>query len=541
MTIFTEGCSDTVDVCTESSENVLHITKKYQTIEHFWGEGTGRSLLRMQVPSRSVTLSNNQKINLYDTSGAYSSENFNSYLPIIRSYLSSDASFNNNDEYKTQLYYAKKGVITPEMAYVAARENQKLKDSPEFQDWFESSFHSDNLEFEIPEQITPEFVRNEIAQGRAVIPANKNHNTLEPMIIGRSFLVKVNVSANNNYINNNGIAWAAQAGADLVSLCSPVIADNNLDNNSQISADEKLNNYITQSPIPVGSAPIFDALNMVDGDIARLNWEVYLDALMMHAEAGVDYICVHAAVLLDDLSNTNPSKTSSKGGEIMLDWMSYHNQENFLHENFDRLCAIAKAYDICIILADGARSNTIIDVNERINKDYAIFGELTDKAWRHSVQVIVEGPGPMPMHMMQDNIKQLTDSCQDVPFYSIGSQVTQINQDDNNISEIIAHAMSGWYGSSLINYSPKVNKKSKSDFLNHIKKGIVGYKIAAHSADISKGHPNAWMRDYLITQAQYDLNWEDQLKLSVCSYDHSLNNDILKTNIMSEEQDACLI
>ena len=292
---------------------------------------------------------------------------------------------------------------------------------------------------------------------------------------------------------------------------------------------------------------------MVDGDISRLNWEVYLDALIMHAEAGVDFICVHAAVLLDDLANTSTHKISSNGGKIMLDWMSYHNKENFLYDNFERLCSLIADYDMCIVLADGARRNSIIDANERINADFSILGELTDKAWRHSVQVIVEGPGPMPMHMMQDSIKQLTNACQDVPFYSIGAQVTQISpiaqvaQDDNNISEIIAHAMSGWYGSSMINYAPKVVDKFKkvenfeNNLLNKIKKGIVGYKIAAHSADISKGHPNAWMRDYLITQAQYDLNWEDQLKLSICSYDHSLNNDILNTNIMSEEQDACLI
>jgi len=546
LSIFTDhhGLEDCLPKKTESNKlSAVYSEKLYQTIEHFWGYGSQRILLRMQVPYKEVVLSDDKTISLYDTSGIYFNNNYKLdiiSMPVTRNYLDNNLS-DIKPDHKTQRYYAKEGIITPEMAYVAAREDQKIKDLPDFKDWLNKKFNN-KLENKIPYNITAEFVRDEIAQGRAIIPANKNHNTLEPMIIGRGFMVKLNVNLGfGNLYNNNSqnfspeispdfspeslfdqIVFAAKSGADSVMIISDTSGFHK----------EEFADLVNKSPVPIGSAPICDALEMVDGDISKLNWDVYYQALTNHAEAGIDYIFVHANILLDNLEKNGPgfvlskSRSASNGGKIMQDWTEYHQEENFLYANFDKLCDVLREYDISLVLSDAKRNNSVMDSRDN---SFDIFGELTDLAWRNDVQVMVEGPGVMPMHMIHESMKALSNSCQDVPVCSFGASVTDIDPSTSGISSMIASAMMGFNGCSMLNYSPEKNHIKVSSE-EEIKRAIMNYKIASHGADISNGNPNAWMRDYLISEAKYNLNWEDQFKLSLSHVTVCENGENMKNN-----------
>jgi len=489
----------------------------------------------IRVPMREISLTNGDKLCVYDTSGVYTSPDahidIKKGLPAIRdkwllnqndieSY--SGRSIHPQDNgYKeanksaqmqaeglrrnplraksgmnvTQLHYAKRGIITPEMEYAAIRENQNR----------ETLIHQSNW-------ITPEFVRNEIATGRAIIPANINHLELEPMVIGRNFLVKVNANIGNSPISSSideeveKLIWAIRWGADNV-------MDLSTGKNIHTTRDFIIRN----SPVPIGTVPVYQALEKVGGVAEDLSWDIFRDTLIEQAEQGVDYFTIHAGVLLRYIPLTAKRVTGivSRGGSIMAKWCLAHHKENFLYTHFDEICEIMKTYDVSFSLGDGLRPGSIADANDDAQfGELKTLGELTQQAWKHDVQVMIEGPGHVPMHMLKENMEKQLMYCHEAPFYTLGPLTTDIAPGYDHITSAIGAAIIGWYGVALLCYvTPKehLGLPDKDD----VKQGMIAYKIAAHAADLAKGHPAARIRDDALSKARFEFRWEDQFNLSL--------------------------
>ncbi len=410
----------------------------------------------------------------------------------------------------SQMHYARQGIITPEMEYIAIRENQKM-DSYTDQNLLQ---RHPGMGFgaEIPDVITPEFVRDEIARGRAIIPANINHPETEPMIIGRNFLVKINANIGNSAVTSSieeeveKMTWAIRWGADTV-----------MDLSTGKNIHETREWIIRNSPVPIGTVPIYQALEKVNGKAEDLTWELFKDTLIEQAEQGVDYFTIHAGVRLAYIPLTAKRMTGivSRGGSIMAKWCLSHHQESFLYTHFEDICEIMKAYDISFSLGDGLRPGSLADANDEAQfAELETLGELTRIAWEHDVQVMIEGPGHVPMHMIKENMEKELKDCHEAPFYTLGPLTTDIAPGYDHITSAIGAAMIGWYGTAMLCYvTPKehLGLPDKDD----VKDGIITYKIAAHAADLGKGHPAAQIRDNALSKARFEFRWEDQFNLSL--------------------------
>lgn len=409
----------------------------------------------------------------------------------------------------TQMHYARQGIITPEMEYIAIRENQKrdglsammLKQHP-----------GENFGKAMPKAITPEFVRSEVAAGRAVITANINHPEIEPMIIGRNFLVKINANIGNSALGSSiqeeveKMTWAIRWGGDTV-----------MDLSTGKHIHETREWIIRNSPVPIGTVPIYQALEKVNGKAEDLTWEIFKDTLIEQAEQGVDYFTIHAGVLLRYVPMTANRMTGivSRGGSIMAKWCLAHHKENFLYTHFEEICEIMKAYDVTFSLGDGLRPGSIYDANDEAQLgELQTLGELTDIAWKHDVQVMIEGPGHVPMHMIKENMDLQLKWCKEAPFYTLGPLTMDIAPGYDHITSAIGAAMIGWFGTAMLCYvTPKehLGLPNKAD----VKEGIITYKIAAHAADLAKGHPGAQIRDNALSKARFEFRWDDQFNLGL--------------------------
>lgn len=490
---------------------------------------TGQIYPSLQIPMREIQLTNQQTLTVYDTSGPYTEPDRNIDialgLPDTRSswiesrndtelYVGRNIEARDNgyssphkslqedaltlqrqprrargDSTVTQLHYAKKGIITPEMEYAAIRENQLRSDA-----------------------ITPEFVRAEIARGRAIIPANINHLELEPMVIGRNFLTKINANIGNSPVVSSieeevqKLIWAIRWGADTV-------MDLSTGKNIHVTRDFIIRN----SPVPIGTVPVYQALEKVGGVAEDLSWEIFRDTLIEQAEQGIDYFTIHAGVLLRYIKHTAKRVTGivSRGGSIMAKWCLAHHKENFLYTHFDDICDIMRSYDVSFSLGDGLRPGSIADANDTAQfSELETLGELTQVAWKHDVQVMIEGPGHVPMHLLKENMDKQLTLCHEAPFYTLGPLTTDIAPGYDHMTSAIGAAMVGWYGVALLCYvTPKehLGLPNKED----VKQGIIAYKIAAHAADLAKGHPAAHHRDLALSQARFEFRWEDQFNLSL--------------------------
>ncbi len=424
---------------------------------------------------------------------------FNRAQPVRRAHQGGNVS---------QLHYARRGIITAEMEYVALRENLRRQALTEGH----GQHPGQSFGASIPAEITPAFVRDEIARGRAIIPANINHPELEPMIIGRNFLVKVNANIGNSALVSSieeeveKMTWAIRWGADTV-----------MDLSTGRHIHETREWILRNSPVPIGTVPIYQALEKVDGVAEDLTWEIFRDTLIEQAEQGVDYFTIHAGVLLRYVPLTAKRLTGivSRGGSIMAKWCLAHHQENFLYTHFEDICAIMKAYDVAFSLGDGLRPGSIADANDEAQfGELRTLGELTQLAWRHDVQVMIEGPGHVPMHLIKENMELQLEVCQEAPFYTLGPLTTDIAPGYDHITSGIGAAMIGWYGCAMLCYvTPKehLGLPDKKD----VKDGIITYKIAAHAADLAKGHPGAQRRDNALSKARFEFRWEDQFNLSL--------------------------
>ena len=426
----------------------------------------------------------------------------------------------------TQLAYARRGIITPEMEFIAIRENGRYIENRESRfgqnDSRSRNYDSRNsLAFahrgnafgaNIPDEITPEFVRSEVARGRAIIPANINHPESEPMIIGRNFLVKINANIGNSAVASSieeeveKMRWATKWGADTVM---------DLTTGKNIHATREW--IIRNSPVPIGTVPIYQALEKVGGRAEELTWEIYRDTLIEQAEQGVDYFTVHAGVLLRYIPLTARRATGivSRGGSIMAKWCLAHHQESFLYTHWDEICEIMAAYDVSFSIGDGLRPGSIADANDEAQfAELYTQGELTKRAWDQHVQVMNEGPGHVPMHMIKENMEKQLEWCDEAPFYTLGPLTTDIAPGYDHITSAIGAAMIGWYGCAMLCYvTPKehLGLPNKKD----VKDGVIAYKIAAHAADLAKGHPGAQYRDNALSKARFEFRWEDQFNLSL--------------------------
>ncbi|MCS6925648.1 MAG: phosphomethylpyrimidine synthase ThiC [Candidatus Binatia bacterium] len=419
----------------------------------------------------------------------------------------------------TQMHYARRGIITPEMEYVAIRENhlcdlvrRACQEGGNGQSRLLQQHPGQAWGANIPPVITPEFVRDEVARGRAIIPANINHPELEPMIIGRNFLVKVNANIGNSAVASSiaeeveKMIWAIRWGADTV-----------MDLSTGKNIHETREWIIRNSPVPVGTVPIYQALEKVGGKAEELTWEIFRDTLIEQAEQGVDYFTIHAGVLLRYIPLTAKRVTGivSRGGSIMAKWCLAHHQENFLYTHFEEICEIMKAYDVCFSLGDGLRPGCIADANDEAQfAELETLGELTRIAWKHDVQTMIEGPGHVPMHLIQVNMEKQLKECHEAPFYTLGPLTTDIAPGYDHITSAIGAAMIGWYGCAMLCYvTPKehLGLPNKED----VKAGVIAYKIAAHAADLAKGHPGAQARDNALSQARFEFRWQDQFHLSL--------------------------
>ncbi|HVA98467.1 MAG TPA: phosphomethylpyrimidine synthase ThiC, partial [Bacteroidia bacterium] len=420
----------------------------------------------------------------------------------------------------SQMYYAKKGIITAEMEYIAIRENLQIENlthnpSPKEREknpiYFQHA--GNNFGANTPKNhITPEFVRNEIAMGRAIIPNNINHPESEPMIIGRNFLVKINANIGNSAVTSSieeeveKAVWACRWGADTV-----------MDLSTGKNIHETREWIIRNSPVPIGTVPIYQALEKVNGKAEDLTWELFRDTLIEQAEQGVDYFTIHAGVLLRYVPLTAKRVTGivSRGGSIMAKWCLAHHKENFLYTHFEEICEIMKAYDVAFSLGDGLRPGSIADANDAAQfGELETLGELTKIAWKHDVQTMIEGPGHVPMHLIKVNMEKQLQECQEAPFYTLGPLTTDIAPGYDHITSGIGAAMIGWFGCAMLCYvTPKehLGLPNKKD----VKDGVITYKIAAHAADLAKGHPGAQIRDNALSKARFEFRWEDQFNLSL--------------------------
>ncbi|MEQ1533699.1 MAG: phosphomethylpyrimidine synthase ThiC [Sideroxydans sp.] len=409
----------------------------------------------------------------------------------------------------TQMHYARQGIITPEMEYIAIRENQKVDGMSEM---MLKQHPGENFGKAMPKKITPEFVRAEVAAGRAVITTNINHPECEPMIIGRNFLVKINANIGNSALGSSiqeeveKMTWAIRWGGDTV-----------MDLSTGKNIHETREWIIRNSPVPIGTVPIYQALEKVNGKAEDLTWEIFKDTLIEQAEQGVDYFTIHAGVLLRYIPMTANRMTGivSRGGSIMAKWCLAHHKENFLYTHFEEICEIMKAYDVTFSLGDGLRPGSIYDANDEAQLgELKTLGELTQVAWKHDVQVMIEGPGHVPMHMIKENMDLQLKWCHEAPFYTLGPLTQDIAPGYDHITSAIGAAMIGWFGTAMLCYvTPKehLGLPNKAD----VKEGIITYKIAAHAADLAKGHPGAQVRDNAMSKARFEFRWEDQFNLGL--------------------------
>ena len=417
----------------------------------------------------------------------------------------------------TQLHYARKGIITPEMEFIAIRENQSREAASQAASQNGSNRATTqhpgfSWGASIPPVITPEFVRDEVARGRAIIPSNINHPESEPMIIGRNFLVKINSNIGNSAVASSieeeveKMIWSIRWGADTV-----------MDLSTGKNIHETREWIIRNSPVPIGTVPIYQALEKVNGKAEDLTWEIFRDTLIEQAEQGVDYFTIHAGVRLAHVPMTATRLTGivSRGGSIHAKWCLAHHQENFAYTHFEEICEIMKAYDVAFSLGDGLRPGSIADANDEAQfAELETLGELTKIAWRHDVQVMIEGPGHVPMHMIQVNMEKQLEACHEAPFYTLGPLTTDIAPGYDHITSGIGAAMIGWYGCAMLCYvTPKehLGLPDRED----VKEGVITYKIAAHAADLAKGHPGAQHRDNALSKARFEFRWEDQFHLSL--------------------------
>ncbi|MBA4274366.1 MAG: phosphomethylpyrimidine synthase ThiC [Alphaproteobacteria bacterium] len=406
----------------------------------------------------------------------------------------------------TQMAYAKRGIITPEMEYVAIRENEGRMAA------MEAMKGGENFGASIPNLITPEFVRDEVARGRAIIPCNINHPELEPMAIGRNFKVKINGNIGNSAITSSiaeeveKMVWATRWGAD-------TIMDLSTGKNIHATREWILRN----SPVPIGTVPIYQALEKVGGVAEDLTWEIFRDTLIEQAEQGVDYFTIHAGVRLPFIPLTENRVTGivSRGGSIHAKWCMAHHKENFTYTHFEEICEIMKAYDVSFSLGDGLRPGSIQDANDAAQfAELKTLGELTQIAWKHDCQVMIEGPGHVPMHLIKENMEKQLEACDEAPFYTLGPLTTDIAPGYDHITSAIGAAMIGWFGCAMLCYvTPKehLGLPNRDD----VKTGVISYKIAAHAADLAKGHPSAQLRDNALSRARFEFRWEDQFNLSL--------------------------
>lgn len=512
----------------------------------------------IQVPMREIQLTatqtelgfeENAPIRVYDTSGPYSdgsvTTNLRAGLPAIRSKwieerndtellekVSSVFGQARQTDLQTehlrfehirlprrakaghnvsQLHYARKGIITPEMEFIAIRENMARLQAQDA--GIDGAQHGgESFGASIPQSITPEFVRDEVARGRAIIPANINHPEIEPMIIGRNFLVKVNANIGNSAVTSSieeeveKLTWSALWGGDTV-----------MDLSTGKNIHETREWIIRNSMVPIGTVPIYQALEKVNGVAEDLNWEIFRDTLIEQAEQGVDYFTIHAGVLLRYVPLTAKRVTGivSRGGSIMAKWCLAHHKENFLYTHFEEICEIMKAYDVTFSLGDGLRPGSIADANDAAQfGELETLGELTKIAWKHDVQVMIEGPGHVPMHMIKENMEKQLEVCDEAPFYTLGPLTTDIAPGYDHITSGIGAAMIGWFGCAMLCYvTPKehLGLPNKQD----VKDGLMAYKIAAHAADLAKGHPGAQLRDNALSKARFEFRWEDQFNLGL--------------------------
>ncbi len=460
---------------------------------------------QIRVPMKEIALTNGSAVRLYDTSGPYTDPEASIDLergldPIRKAWQQAPKSISGN---ATQMHNARKGIVTPEMEFVAIRE-----------------------------QMDPEFVRDEVALGRAVIPANVNHPELEPAILGRNFLVKINANIGNSAVTSSlseeveKLVWATRWGADTVM---------DLSTGPEIHRTREA--IIRNSSVPIGTVPIYQALEKVGGVPEELNWEAFRETLIEQAEQGVDYFTIHAGVLFDYIPLTAKRMTGivSRGGSILAKWCMAHQQENFLYTHFEEICEIMKTYDVTFSLGDGLRPGAIADANDEAQfAELKTLGELTQIAWKHDVQTIIEGPGHVPMHLIKENMDQQLKHCHEAPFYTLGPLTTDVAPAYDHITSAIGAAMIGWYGTAMLCYvTPKehLGLPDRKD----VKEGIIAYKIAAHAADLAKGHPGAQAWDDALAQARFEFRWEDQFRLALDPetareyHDETLPADAAKT------------
>ena len=423
----------------------------------------------------------------------------------------------------SQMHYARQGIITPEMEFIAIRENnnraayvEALKTSgpqgQRFADILCRQHPGQNFGASIPDEITAEFVRSEIARGRAVVPANINHPEAEPMIIGRNFLTKINANIGNSALGSSiqeeveKMTWSIRWGGDTV-----------MDLSTGKNIHETREWIIRNSPVPIGTVPIYQALEKVDGKAEELTWEIFRDTLIEQAEQGVDYFTIHAGVLLRYVPMTASRMTGivSRGGSIMAKWCLAHHKESFLYTHFEDMCDIMKAYDVGFSLGDGLRPGSIYDANDEAQlAELETLGELTDIAWKHDCQVFIEGPGHVPMHMIKENMDLQLKYCKEAPFYTLGPLTTDIAPGYDHITSGIGAAMIGWYGTAMLCYVTPKEHLGLPD-KNDVKEGIITYKLAAHAADLAKGHPGAQIRDNAMSKARFEFRWEDQFNIGL--------------------------
>ena len=410
----------------------------------------------------------------------------------------------------SQMHYARRGIITPEMEFIAIRENQNIQAIREAH--LLKQHAGEHFGANLPKLITPEFVRDEVACGRAIIPANINHPEIEPMIIGRNFLVKINANIGNSAVSS-GIAeeveklvWSMRWGGDTV-----------MDLSTGKHIHETREWIIRNSPVPIGTVPIYQALEKVDGRAEELTWELFRDTLIEQAEQGVDYFTIHAGVLLRYVPLTAKRVTGivSRGGSIMAKWCLSHHKENFLYTHFEDICEIMKAYDVSFSLGDGLRPGSIADANDAAQfGELETLGELTKIAWKHDVQTMIEGPGHVPMQLIKENMDKQLRECGEAPFYTLGPLTTDIAPGYDHITSAIGAAMIGWYGTAMLCYvTPKEHLGLPNK--NDVREGLMAYKIAAHAADLAKGHPGAQARDNALSKARFEFRWEDQFNLGL--------------------------
>jgi phosphomethylpyrimidine synthase len=439
----------------------------------------------IRVPMREVRLSTGDSVVLYDTSGPYTdpdvATDYERGLPRLRERWIAEREPVGGAV--TQLAYARAGTITTEMEYVAIREG-----------------------------VTPEYVRDEVARGRAIIPANVNHPESEPMAIGRGFLVKINANIGNSAVASSieeeveKMTWATRWGADTV-----------MDLSTGRNIHQTREWVVRNSPVPVGTVPIYQALEKVDGKAADLSWEVYRETLVEQCEQGVDYFTVHAGVLLRYVPMTAKRKTGivSRGGSILAAWCLAHHEENFLYTHFEDICRILRRYDVAFSLGDGLRPGSIYDANDEAQlAELRTLGELTKVAWEHDVQVMVEGPGHVPMHKIKENMDLQLDLCHEAPFYTLGPLTTDVAPAYDHITSAIGAAMIGWYGTAMLCYVTPKEHLGLPD-RDDVKEGVIAYKIAAHAADLAKGHPGAQAWDDALSDARFEFRWADQFDLSL--------------------------